>query len=140
MKAKFVNDILNEKFTEKSDPIVDMGIGSFATLRQGDIIECIKFVQTSQVWHPSWSKEPVHKGETLYNTPRQNWLGNLFEPGEKYRLFNPEGVAWNLKKGYKLCLAEKSNIDKLVILSLSGIIFVFGMIFINTIDLLINFI
>ena len=52
--------------------------------------------------------------------------------GEKYRLFNPEGVAWNLKKGYKLCLAEKSNIDKLVILSLSGIIFVFGMIFINT--------
>ena len=22
--------------------------------------------------------------------------------GEKYRLFNPEGVAWNLKKGYKL--------------------------------------
>jgi len=27
MKAKFINDVLNEKFEEKSDPIEDMGIG-----------------------------------------------------------------------------------------------------------------
>jgi len=123
MKAKFVNDILNEKFTEKSDPIVDMGIGSFATLRQGDIIECIKFVQTSQVWHPSWSKEPVHKGETLYNTPRQNWLGNLFEPGEKYRLLRNaqlrddgkvEIIAMNVKhgNGYNRIVATPTQLGK----------------------------
>ena len=27
MKAKFVKEYLNEKFTEDSDPIADMGIG-----------------------------------------------------------------------------------------------------------------
>jgi len=88
MKAKFVKDILNEKFTEKSDPIADMGIGSFASLKKGDIIECTKFVQTSAEWYPGGKLHPSgrFRGETLYNKPQSNWLGNMFKPGKKYKL------------------------------------------------------
>lgn len=34
MIAKFVKDILNEKFTEDSDPVRDMGIGMLADLEK----------------------------------------------------------------------------------------------------------
>ena len=90
MEAKFIKDILNEKFTEKSDPITDMGIGSFASLKKGDIIECTKFVQASAVWYPGGKPHPSgrFRGETLYSKPQSNWLGNMFEPGEKYRLLS----------------------------------------------------
>jgi diguanylate cyclase (GGDEF)-like protein len=51
---------------------------------------------------------------------------------EKYRIFNPENISWNLKKGYKLYIAEKSNIDKMIIFGISGVIFIIITIFINT--------
>lgn len=52
--------------------------------------------------------------------------------GEKYVIFKPENIPWNLKKGYKLYLAEKSKFDKMILLGVSGIIIIIFMIFINT--------
>jgi hypothetical protein len=78
MRAKFIKDALNERFSEESDPIIDMGIGSFASLKKGDIIECKKFVQTSY--------NGKHDSKILYNTPRKTLLANRFFPGQRYLL------------------------------------------------------
>jgi hypothetical protein len=85
MEAKFINDILNEKFSEVGDPIKDMGIGSFPSLKRGDIIECTKFTQMSQY------------GETIYNTIRSTHIANVFKCGEKYRLLNDAEIMNNGK-------------------------------------------
>ena len=73
-----------EKFVEQSDPIEDMGVGILNHLKRGSIIHCIKFIQFSGVWAPGG--RIVHNGEAIYTKPKQNWLGNRFEDGERYCL------------------------------------------------------
>jgi len=93
---------LYEKFTDISDPIKDLGIGTtnWKNLKRGDIIKCIKFTQFSGFWSPFKST-----GETICNNPRKSWMGNLFEQEEYYRLLdNPE-----LRKDGKITMYTRNT-------------------------------
>lgn len=87
--------IILEKFTEDSDPIRDLNIGTITweTLKKGDIIECIKFIQ-----FPSNISDYdfyIHSRVTYYNKPRPYSLWNMFEVGERYVLLESPEILKN---------------------------------------------
>jgi len=74
MKAKYVNECLNEKFKDESDPITDMGIGYSKRILNSKSFKILKFIESkgkegaslTEIQHYIWTELEGHSEESFW--------------------------------------------------------------------------